>query len=115
MIENAPLQYDHEAIAGDTYRVVVQLVDADGEPYDLTSVTGVCQVLSEVGGEVVLTPTVAVVSPATDGVLRWTAPYTETAELAPGVYPYGVRLTWADATRDTVFVGRLTVLPPRVT
>lgn len=110
-----PFVWDHKLRVGDTYQpMAVVFLDPDGMPYDLTGVTGECQILSELGGEVLLEPTV-VVSDPTGGTITWSAPAAETTALVPGdSYPFGVRLTWPGAAPQhvkTVVIGSITVLP----
>lgn len=104
-----PVVYDHTLIIGDTYRgPTVSLVDATGAAYDLTGATGECEVVTESGGETLLTPTVTV-SGTTDD-FYWSSAYSATASLQPQRARYAVRITFADGTRHTVIRGTVTIL-----
>lgn len=108
-----PVRWDHELVIGDTYSPgVVELVDGDGVPLDLTGVEGAAALRVEPGDEAVLEPTVTVLSPATDGQFRWRSEAVDTAELPAGTYRFALRLTWPDDTAKTVIEG--TVVARRV-
>lgn len=104
-----PVKFDWMLVAGDTAQpAVVLLLDANDEPYDLTGVTGECQLRAEPGGEVVLEPTVSLVD-ADAGEFTFASPAEDTVELRAGRYRYSVRLTWPDDTVRTVLEGTVTV------
>lgn len=110
-----PQQYNHDLWIGDTYEpVTVRLVDSTGTAYNLTGVTGACELRTEDGGQVLLSPTVSLVD-AADGKFKWTSTATDTAALKPGFAVFGVKLTWGDGTKKTILFGRVSLRPKRVT
>jgi hypothetical protein len=54
------------------------------------------------------------ITDATDGRFTWASPASDTDDLQPGDYQYGVRLTWGDGTVRTVLFGVVRFLPSRV-
>lgn len=115
MAWTAPTQrWDHELRIGDTYSPgVVALQDDAGTGYDITGSTGVVKLRREPGGEVILTATYAIVT-AASGEFQWTASAADTSALQPGVYHYGVRITFSGGEKSTVLAGLVTVLPSLV-
>jgi hypothetical protein len=101
-----PERWDHELVVGDTYLVVAELVDSDGEPYDITGATGTCLIATEPGGTTLATPTVSLVTDGTDGQFQWVVAAATTAALSyPVRAQYSARLTFADATKRTILEG----------
>lgn len=105
-----PKRYDHELVVGDTYLVIGRLLDAAGTAYDITGATGVAKVRSEPSGEVLLTPTVSLVTDGSDGYFQWTATAATTAALAPGRAQFALRLTFADGSKRTVVKGSIDIV-----
>lgn len=104
-----PQKWDHNLWIGDTYQPVeVSLIDSAGVAIDLTGVEGDAQIRTEVGGRVLLEPTVTITDDA-GGTFTWSSPATETAALAAGPAIYSVRLTWVDGTVRTILEGRIQI------
>lgn len=99
------VRYDHRLVIGDTYIVVLRLVESDGTAFDISGATGAAVLRSEPGGVAILTPTVALVTDGSDGYLQWSASAAATAALLPGRARYAVRLTFADSTKRTIVEG----------
>lgn len=109
MITSEPIRWDWTLLIGDTAQPAsFVLEDAAGVAYDLTGVTGECQIRQETGGLVILTPTVTITD-ATAGTFTFAAPASATADLAPGRARYAVRLTWPDETARTIVEGTVTI------
>jgi hypothetical protein len=109
VIASEPIRWDWTLLIGDTAQPASFILEEeDGTPYDLTGVTGECQIRAEAGGLVLLEPTVTVTD-ATAGTFTFSSPSTATDDLAPGRARYAVRLTWPDATVRTVVEGTVTI------
>ncbi len=103
-----PMIHPVTVIIGDSWSLDVTLEDEDGVAFDITGMTGVCQIRSEPGSVVVATPTVAITSAAA-GQFSATLSAATTANLSPGSYRYAVRCTFADGSVRTVLEGVATV------
>jgi predicted alpha/beta-hydrolase family hydrolase len=103
-----PMKWDHELIIGDTYQpATVQLVDADDVAYPLDGATGECQIRTEPGGELLLSPTVTV--DGTTDTFTWSSAVAATAVLLPQRAKYSLRLTFSDGSKRTVLEGVVTI------
>lgn len=106
-----PVTWPHQLVIGDTYQpAIVTLEDDDGAAYNLTGATGVCQIRTEPGGTLLLSPTVSLVD-AANGQFTWISAAASTASLQPQRAKYSVRLTFADATVRTIVEGPITIRP----
>jgi hypothetical protein len=106
----SPVTYDHALVIGDTYQpATVTLTDGDGVPHALTGVTGTCEVRETIGGVVLLSPTVTIISPAANGQFSWSSLPAATALLSPGTARYAIRLTWPSGVVRTVLEGQITI------
>jgi hypothetical protein len=109
VIASEPIRWDWTLLIGDTAQPAsFVLEEEDGTPYDLTDVTGECQIRAEAGGLVLLEPAVTITD-AVGGTFTFSASAASTAILAPGRARYAVRLTWPDATVRTVVEGTVTI------
>lgn len=105
-----PVSYDHALVIGDTYQpATVTLTDSTGTPHALTGVTGVCELRSEIGGVLLLSPTVTILTPAANGQFTWASLPAATAALSPGTVRYAIRLTWPSGVVRTVLEGQIVV------
>lgn len=106
-----PARWDFSAVIGDTLQPASFVLD-DGAtpavPYDLTGVTGECQIRSEPGGALILAPTVTITD-AAEGEFTFASSAAATADLAPGRARYAVRLTWPSGEVRTVIEGVVTI------
>lgn len=110
-----PQVFDHDLWIGDTYQpAVIQLLDSTGAAYNLTGASGVCELRTESGGEILLAPTVSLTD-AANGKFTWSSTAVQTAALKPGRAVFGVRLTFGDGTKRTILIGTVTIRPSRVT
>jgi hypothetical protein len=97
-------KWDHELVIGDTYRIVVTLKSA-GVAYDITGATGTCEIRTEVGGTLLASPTVSLVTDGTDGQFQAVLAYATTATLTAQRAQYSARILFADGDRRTIIEG----------
>lgn len=106
-----PAWFDFRVIIGDTLQpATVVLQDADGVAYDLTGVTGECEIRTAPGGTLLLSPTVSLVV-AADGSFTFASSAAATSALTPARARYAVRLTWPTGEVRTVLEGNVDILP----
>jgi hypothetical protein len=102
------VRYDWRLIPGDTVSVAFAVKDSTDTAVSLAGASGVCQIRSEAGGELLLSPAVTVTDAAT-GAFTIASSAASTADLAPGIARYAVRLTLGDATVYTVREGTVSI------
>jgi hypothetical protein len=102
-----PITFNHGLIAGDAYQPAeARLLDAAGAAYDLTGVTGTCEIYDPASGVVLLSPTVTIT--AATGEFTWASTAAQTAGLAAGTRRMRLRLSWSGEPK-TIIEGAVAV------
>ncbi len=100
-----PATYDDEILIGDTLTREAELLDEDGDAYDVSGATGTCQIRTEPGGTLLASPTVTLPNSGTDGLVRWTLAAASTSALTAQTARWALRLTLSDSTVHTILEG----------
>lgn len=101
------------AIAGDDLYYDVTFSEADGTPIDLTGATAAMDLRESVtSGSVAQAMSGGITVPA-NGQMRFTLTDTETAALLPRAeasktFAFSVKITYSDATEETILTGTYT-------
>jgi len=105
-----PKRFDELSVwIGDTlHSGDIILQDAAGVAYSLAGASGECVVLSEPGGDTLLSPTVTISGPST-GTFYFSDTAANTADLAPQTGQFFIRLTFGDGTKRTILYGKIEI------